>query len=557
MHHVAARRAFLQSLAIGATTLAAHPVLALCEVASFEHGVASGDPLADRVVIWTRVTPGSRDIVPVHWEVAQDSRFRRVVQHGHTFTDESVDFTVKVDVERLRPGRTYYYRFQVGRARSPVGRTKTLPKGPTEQIKMVIFSCSNYPAGHFNVYREVALNVPDADVALHLGDYIYEYEATGYASEQAEAMGRVAEPKHELLVLADYRRRYAQYRGDSDLQLVHQKLPFIAVWDDHEIANDTWMGGAENHNSGEGDFFARKADALQAYYEWMPVREVEPGNQERIYRSFDFGDLLSLHMLDTRVIGRDEPLDYRSYVTATGFDGAAFARDLGEPMRTILGASQEQWLAGALSASKSTWQVLGQQVLMTPLSLPAPLVFQQVSLSDYQSLVVKYQTNPGSLSPQEIAILTAPSVPVNLDAWDGYPAAREKVLGTAQALDKNLISLAGDTHNAWASDLSPLTGGAAGVEFATSSVSSPGFEESLPSVPPAALAAAFQAFVPALKYAETAHRGFLALTLTHHEAVAEWIFVSTVKSKDYSVLAESRRVLKVLAGPGGRRIVPA
>jgi alkaline phosphatase D len=556
MQHVAARRAFLQSLALGVTTVAARPVLAMCETVSFEHGVASGDPLSDRVVLWTRVTPGSRDFVAVHWEVAEDARFRRVVKHGRTLTDESVDFTVKIDVDHLRPSTTYYYRFQVGRARSPVGRTKTLPKGHAERVKMVIFSCSNYPAGYFNVYREAALSVPDADVALHLGDYIYEYDADGYASEQAEAMGRVVDPQHEIFVLADYRRRYAQYRSDADLQLVHQKLPFIAVWDDHEVANDTWMGGAENHSPDEGDFFARKADAIQAYYEWMPVRETEPGNQERIYRSFDFGDLVSLHMLDTRVIGREEQLDYLNYVTNSGFDGATFAEDLGDPERTLLGIPQEQWLTAALAGSKSTWQVLGQQVLMGSLALPAPLVFQQVSLEDYQLLVLKSQTNPALLTPQEIAILTAPSVPLNLDSWDGYPAAREKVLRTAQALDKNLISLAGDTHNAWASDLSPLSGGAAGVEFAASSVSSPGFEEYLATIPPSTLAAGLMAFVSSLKYAETAHRGFLTLTLTHQQAVAEWTFVSTVKSKEYAILGESRKVLKVLPGSGGRRIVP-
>src|SRR5688572_5943102 len=553
---VAHRRRFLQGLVASAGALASLPLLQGCAPASFEHGVASGDPLQTRVVIWTRATPAFEAPVLVEWELSEKPNFKKVIASGKTLTDESIDYTVKIDVDGLKPGKTYYYRFFAEGASSPIGTTRTLPKGKVDSVRLAVFSCSNFPAGYFHVYRLAAEAADDIDFALHLGDYIYEYDKDGYASEQAVALDRVVDPEHEIVSLDDYRRRYARYRGDHDLQLAHQRLPFIVVWDDHEITNDTWREGAENHQPSEGDFTVRKENAIQAYYEWMPIRETPATPKEQIYRTLPFGDLLSLHMLDTRVIGRDQQLDYASFFTATGFDGAAFAAALGSPTRTLLGTEQAVWLTEALQDSKATWQVLGQQVLMAKLYLPAPLIFQQVSLGDYQALVVKAQTDPGALTPAELAILSAPSVPLNLDAWDGYPAAREQVLQTAAALGKNLISLAGDTHNAWASDLDTQSGAAVGVEFATPSVSSPGFEEYLSSVPPDALAGAFVAFIEPLAYADTAHRGYLHLTLTHDAVTARFTFIDTVKTETFAVLEERTKVLQVLPGAAGRRIAP-
>jgi len=555
---VADRRRFLQGLAASIGALSTMPLLQGCAPASFQHGVASGDPGLDRVIIWTRATPAFEAPVLVCWEVSEKSNFKKVVAQGKTLTDNTVDYTVKIDVTGLKPGKKYYYRFLADGATGPIGQTRTLPKGHVESVRFAVFSCSNFPAGYFHVYRLAAEQAEEIDFALHLGDYIYEYDKDGYASEQAEALGRVVDPEHEIISLDDYRRRYARYHEDADLRFVHQQLPFIVVWDDHEVANDAWKEGAENHDpTSEGDFGVRKQNAIQAYYEWMPIRETPPTPKEQIYRTLPFGDLLSLHMLDTRLIGRDEQLDYADFFLADGsFDAPAFATALGSPTRTILGSAQANWLGSALSASKATWQVLGQQVLMAKLYLPVPLILQQIDLATYQALVVKAQTNPASLTPAELAIVTAPSVPLNLDAWDGYPAAREQVLATAAALDKNLISLAGDTHNAWASNLDTLAGTQAGVEFATPSISSPGFEEYLASIPPDALAGALVAFIGTLKYTNTQHRGYLHLTLTHTEATARFQFIDTVKSEDYAVLPERNKLLKVLPSASGRRVVP-
>ncbi len=557
VNFTASRRQFLKGMAATAGATMAGTLLSSCTPQGFMHGVASGDPLHDRVIIWTRATPRFPGFVLVHWEVAKDKRFRHVVAYGKTLTDETLDYTVKIDVTGLQAGQQYYYRFYgADGIRSPMGVTRTLPYGAIDEISLAVFSCSNYPAGYFNVYREAAKRADDIDFALHLGDYIYEYEKDGFASEDAEALGRVVEPVTEIISLDDYRRRYAQYRGDLDLQLVHQKLPFIVVWDDHEVTNDTWREGAENHNEGEGDFFVRKANALQAYFEWMPIRETEIGNREKIFRSFDFGDLFSLHMLDTRLIGRDQQLAYPEYFLPDGsFDAARFSADLTDINRRLLGEDQLTWLTTSLQNSNATWQILGQQVLMTPILLPAPLLFQQISLTDYQALLVKAQTNPGDLTLNEQAILAAPVLPFNLDAWDGYPAAREKILQTAMALGKNLISLAGDTHNAWASNLSNAGGVRVGVEFATPAVSSPGLESFLPDINPDLLAGSLVQLSEALQYVNTEHRGFMQLTLRHDEAVGEWVFIDTVKSVQYHVLNERNKRLKVLPGVGNLQLI--
>jgi len=552
------RRQFLKTMAATAGIAVTGPLLTACAPANFLHGVASGDPLHDRVIIWTRVTPSAAGsvVVFVSWEVAQDDSFRHIVTSGHTYTDETIDYTIKVDAEGLRPDGNYFYRFRCNGFYSVVGKTRTLPVGETGQVTLAVVSCSNYPAGYFNAYREVAKQAQQIDVVLHLGDYIYEYGKDGYASDDAETLGRAVNPTTELLTLSDYRKRYAQYRSDEDLQLVHQQLPFITVWDDHEVANDAWRAGAENHNEGEGSYPGRKAQALQAHYEWLPIRETGVGNRGRIFRSFDFGDLLSLHMLDTRIIGRDKPLAYADYLAPTGaFDVVQFTADLTNSNRQLLGPDQFDWLVYRLQHSTATWQVLGQQVLMTSIALPAPLLFQQISLQDYQTSIIKAQTHPASLTPQERTILSAPSIPFNLDAWDGYPAAREAILQTALAYNKNLICLAGDTHNSWAGDLTNANGTTVGVEFATPSVSSPGLEAVLTAINPEDLANALTTFSKPLKYTNTQHRGFMKLTLTHHETTCEWIFIDTVKSRQYRIVENANKRLNVLPGVGGLQLV--
>lgn len=483
------RRRFVRQLAWGAGAAAALP-LAACgggddgPAVSFQHGVAIGDPLADRMVLWTRVTPpaGRQDDIPVQWELASDAGFATLEARGDATAAAGKDFTVKVDATGLQPATAYYFRFRAYAATSPVARTRTLPTGAVAQVKLAVFSCANYPAGYFNVYADAARR-NDLDATVHLGDYIYEYGQGGYASANAGALGRLSQPAGEILSLADYRQRHAQYKSDPDLQALHAAAPMIAVWDDHEIANDTWSGGAENHQANEGSFAARKAAAIQAYHEWMPTRTAAP---ERIYRSFAFGDLLALHMLDTRVIARDQQLDYANYLKPGGFDAAGFTAAVGDPARQLMGTAQTQWLQQQMAASAATWQVLGQQVLMGRMNIPAPILQEAtrpgsgVSVSQYAALAAKARAAPATLTAAEQAILAQPSIPYNLDAWDGYQAARETVLGISRQLGKKLVVLAGDTHNAWANELQDMNGNAVGVEFATSSVSSPGFEEYLP-----------------------------------------------------------------------------
>lgn len=555
------RRDFLRGAALGAVA-AGSLGLAGCgggddePGVAFAHGVASGDPLDDRVILWTRLSVDDGSEVALRWELAADAGFADVVAAGNASAAAAQDHTVKVDATGLQPGTAYWYRFTALDVRSPVGRTRTLPAAGAAQVRLAVFSCSNYPAGYFNVYAEAALR-DDLDAAVHLGDYLYEYERGGYASADAAALGREVLPATEILTLADYRARHAQYRTDADLQALHARVPMIAVWDDHEVTNDAWRDGAENHQPDtEGAFADRKAAAIQAYHEWLPTRVAAP---DTIYRSFDFGDLVSLHMLDTRVVGRDRQLDYADYFTDAGFDATAFATAISDPARRLLGSPQTAWLQQRLAASTATWQLLGQQVLMGRMNIPAPILSEVlapgsgVTVAQYAAVALKARLDPGSLTPEEQALLDQPSIPYNLDAWDGYAVERETLLGTARALDKNLVVLAGDTHNAWANDLLDLQGNRVGVEFATAAVSSPGFEEFLPGETPELLAAALTELIDPLVYCDTARRGYLLLTATAAECRADWVYVDTVASRDYEAVTD--RSLRVLPGAANRRIV--
>jgi alkaline phosphatase D len=499
----------------------------------FKHGIASGDPLTDRVMLWTRVTASAPGTINVEWEVASDEAFGIIVARGTTSTGSERDYTVKVDAFGLQPGSTYFYRFAVGSDRSPVGRTKTLPVGGVSQAKLAVVSCSNFPSGYFNVYAEIAKR-GDIDLVLHLGDYIYEFGRVGYASQLAIAIDRVSDPDHELLTLTDYRLRHAQYRTDNDLRALHARLPMIVVWDDHDVADNAWLGGAENHDDAtEGSFAARRAAAVQAFHEWLPTRQPDPANPLRIYRSFDFGTLASMHMLDTRLVGRDKQVTLSQYL----------AGEASAPTRQLLGQPQVDWLAGRMAASPCTWQILGQQVLMMRMTIPLSIAtnFSLESVTEYLAALALPES---ARSESQRALIAQQKVPYNLDAWDGYPAARDTVLAMARNQGKNLISLAGDTHNAWAGNLTDPSGQRVGVEFGTSSVSSPGFERALPLIASNLLADAFRRTVDDLRYAETSKRGYAVLTLTTGEARCEYIEISTVFSRDYSVrLAATLRVL--------------
>ncbi len=469
---------------------------------SFQHGVASGDPLQDRVILWSRVTTPNL-YEDVRWTVARDPGMRRVVASGRVRTDITRDFTVKVDVSGLAPGHTYYYQFAARGERSPVGRTRTLPQGGVDGARLAVASCSNLPYGLFNVYALIAQRT-DLDCVLHLGDYIYEHANGTYGD--GTALGRVPTPDKEIVTLADYRQRHAQYKGDADLQEAHRQHPFICVWDDHEFTNNAWKDGAENHNPdlGEGDYALRKQAAIRAYFEWMPIREVAWRPEQRIYRQFRFGDLADLLMLDTRVHGRAQ----HSPVAPLGPSAGYPANDpvINDPRRTLLGFDQEAWLAAQLSASQSrgaTWRLLGQQVMMAPLSRDYGRTFNSV------------------------------------DQWSGYRAALERLYHTIRGREvDNVVVMTGDIHSSWGNELTwdpwdsrsynPQTGkGVIGVEFVTPAVSSPGAAD---PVEAAQRAASYRGGCPHMKYVELHKRGYVLLDIDVERVQGEFWHVATVDS---------------------------
>ena len=592
------RRSFLRLSALGVTAAVVSVGMTGCFSSSddddvflppikgtFSHGVASGDPLSKQVILWTRFVPEQVSTAELRWQVATDAAFSQVVTDGRANVSAQSDYTLKIDAAGLQPNTRYYYRFRVGEIMSPVGITKTLPETAVSQVKLAVFSCANYPAGFFHAYAEAAKR-NDLDAVLHLGDYIYEYGRTvvnttgesepAYASEDAQRLDRQVEPAHEILTLADYRTRYAQYHSDPDLQALHHKAAFICVWDDHEIANDTWQDGAENHNPAtEGSFAERKQAAIQAYVEWMPIRPVIVNGMLELARSFQWGDLLNLSMLDTRVIARNEPLTFEQFNNlATPADQQAFGVAMADPTRTMLGAAQRTWLFNEFK-KPAKWHVLGQQVLMGRMYLPAAIATLQMTIGEYAELgglaqlagraqagdptltpaqLQFLQANIQRLTPEKMALLQLPNIPYNLDAWDGYEVERYLVLAEALKNNLNLVVLAGDTHNAWANQLSvpkDITKPNAdqlnvGIEFATSSVSSPGFEEYLSLDTPQKVLEA-EAGVPqlvsGLRYINMSDRGYMLVTFEVEKVTSEWVFVSTVKEKAYTLLTERGKTM--------------
>jgi len=465
----------------------------------FQHGVASGDPLSDRLIIWTRVTPrdpSSAQPITVRWRVAADDGLRRVIRSGTTETTAARDFTVKVDVDGLMPGATYYYGFDADGEPSPIGRTKTFPARGADRMRFALVSCSNYPAGFFNVYASIAKR-PDLDAVVHVGDYIYEFAEGEYGA--GAAIHRVPRPATEAITLSDYRMRYATYRTDPDLQEAHRQFPFILVWDDHELANNAWNGGAANHNpdKGEGDWATRKAAAYQAYLEWMPIRESRDAGIH-LYRTFHFGGLADLVMLDTRSL-RDRQVGPSS-------------PQLADPSRSLLGAAQEAWMFDELRASQragTPWTLLGQQIMFARATLPGTPV-------------------------------------TDTDAWDGYQAQRDRVLDFVEREQlRSLVILTGDAHSSWGFDIardpwrnySPSTGaGSLAVELVTPAISSPP-PQLFSSTDGPDMAAAVRVALPHLKYLDGVHRGFIIVDATRPLVRADWIFSPDVRVRSDAELA--------------------
>lgn len=528
--------------------------------AGFETGVASFDPTATGVIIWTRYSSGTD--AEITWEISKNSSFTEVIRKGQANATAVNDFTVAVDVQNIPSHTKYYYRFYNIKTKesSVIGETITLPsKADTvNEVKMAVVSCSNFPAGLFNVYGAIAKS--EADVVVHLGDYIYEYAPGQYGTNPyTNQLGRVHKPAKEILNLNDYRERYRQYRSDKNLQLAHQKKPFICVWDDHEFANDTYKSGAENHQPEEGDFQARKMAAFQAYSEYIPLKT---GKDLKIYRSFNFGNILSLYMMDTRVIARDKQLEYSDYLDTTGnFNQSQFQADFLSTGRKLIGSEQMTWLGSQISADTAKWKVLGQQILMTKMMVPAELLMLlnqilaeikkhgsaqpatmlalQNTITQLVTIKKRYQLQDPTLTAQEIARIKT-TLPYNLDAWDGYFMEREALYSILAG--KKVIVLAGDTHNAWLGKLTDANGKAVGTELACSSVSSPGLEGYLgitsDPTQAIALADAFSSLIDDLEYANLYKRGYLHVKYTAGDAVAEWRFVDNVVSDTYNVTTE-------------------
>lgn len=529
------RRLLLRGAVLGAGVLALPAWAQVLAMRGFTHSVASGEPGHDRVMLWTRYMPAAGGSGRLRWEVAHDTEFARVLSQGEVEASPERDWCVKPIAEGLAPGDWYYYRFlDAAGQSSPVGRTRTLPDGRVGKFTLGVFSCSNLPFGHFNAYGHAAARA-DIDLMVHLGDYIYEYPRGTYPSAEQAVAGRLILPVTETIALADYRLRYASYRADPDLQRLHQLFPMIMMWDDHESANNSWTDGAQNHQpETEGAWAVRKAAAMQACREWLPVSDDN-------WTRYRIGDLADLFRPETRLVGRDRQFEVADILRGDP-DRAKALTDFRDglwhdPARSMLGFEQERWLADGLRRStgdKVRWQVLCQQVIMGSMSFAPEIV----------TLVGANMTD--ALRPRADLLLAVSQagLPMNLDMWDGYPAAATRLLGASKDTDANLIVLSGDSHNAWAFEL-PSGGAPAGTEFAVHSVTSPGNEGSIPA-DPAQVARAYVERNEQLKWAETSRRGYLTLELTPERATGEWVFMDTVREPSLAVAA--RHAMQVAHG---------
>jgi len=478
----------------------------------FVHGVASGDPLPDRVIIWTRITPsgdalpgsGVGPTVSLTWQVATDPGFANVVRDGAVTAGPDTDHTVKVDVTGLRPGTGYYYRFTALGQTSPVGRTRTAPATDADlgRLRFGVVSCSNWEAGYFASYRFLAER-DDLDAVLHLGDYIYEYGRGEYGARNGSV--RLHDPAHEIASLADYRIRHAQYKTDPDLLALHAKVPFIATWDDHESADNSYAGGAENHDPAtEGDWAARKAASARAYFEWMPVRVTGFGPDTPLYRRFRFGNLAEISMLDLRT--------YRDQEASAGVGW----RKVDSPDRTITGRAQLDWLTSGIVTSPTQWKIVGNPVMITPCVFP-PL--------DNRTM--------GAIT--EMVGVPDAGIPYNTDQWDGYTADRRRLFDaiTANGI-RNTVFLTGDIHTSWACDL-PVDAanypgaGTVGTEFVVPSVTSPNIDDTL-NVPPrtatVAIEEAFKSINRHVRYVELDSHGYGVFEVDRQGAQMDWFYIN-------------------------------
>ncbi|WP_370334875.1 alkaline phosphatase [Parvularcula marina] len=533
---VSRRQALMGTLAGGLSACAStggkmFTGLAPATSAAFRHGVASGDPARESVVLWTRVTTEDQGTLPVTVEIASDPAFGQIIRTIATEASPARDYTVKVVPEGLEPGRTYFYRFLAAGETSPTGRTRTLPEN-TEAVKFAVMSCSNYPFGYFNAYDHMARR-DDIDAMIHLGDYIYEYSSDAYGGDTGRELGRDHSPLHEIVTLDDYRKRHAQYKADPGSRAAHAMHPIIPIWDDHETSNNSWEGGAQNHQpDSEGTWDDRRTAALIAYYEWMPVREPEPGkSREALFRDFDWGGFLSLSAIETRLFARGQQLEYSEIVPGlkTPEDIERFKREvLNDPSREMMGRVQLDYFEKVFKrsvAAGQTWRVVANQIIMARVF--APNLKDRVSEEKIVELEKEWDQVRAFIEFSTLGL------PYNLDAWDGYPAARERFYNVARSAGaRDLIVLTGDTHEAWGNDLYADDDTRMGVELGTTSVTSPGGSKYLGT-------AAFDYSLLLRKenrdvrFHDPLHHGYFTLELNGDEGRVDYVGLSTILSPQY------------------------
>jgi phosphodiesterase/alkaline phosphatase D-like protein len=547
------RRGFLGALGAGSVAACSDtaplPFTANNEIRTgqFAHGVASGDPLASSIILWTRLTPDTEGEATVIWEMDQDADFQSLSASGKIKTDAVKDYTVKIEAKGLEPGTRYYYRFRIGDTVSQIGRTRTLPDGKTKSARFAIASCSNWQHGYFNAYDHIARQAKNEafDAVIHLGDYYYEYGI----GDTPRVAGREHDPKHEIVSLDDYRTRHAQYRSDSALQDVTAQMPLIAVWDDHETTNDSWKGGAENHNDGEGDWDTRKEAALRAYYEWMPLRDPKFGqSREDIYRAFEWGDLASIVCVETRLTARAEQLIIEDYIDEIDVPGGAekFKKEkLYAPDRDMLGRDQQDFIIETFKASKADekpWRLLANQVIMGRLLTP--------DFTPYIDETALLNIEKEWAGVRDFLTLSKYAMPVYPDSWDGYPLARESFYAAlSDAGIHDMLVLTGDAHEFWVNELTSEAGEKLGMELVTSSVSSQTLTAFLGEGTADHNLLLTQSN-PDARYYNALVNGYIDLTLTPKKAKVKMVGIDTVLSRDYQAFDAARFTLRPTKSKG-------
>jgi phosphodiesterase/alkaline phosphatase D-like protein len=495
----------------------------------FDCGVASGDPTATQVILWTH----AQGVTQVTWQIATDSTFTHILQQGISQTSPAQDHTVKVDVKDLTPGQEYFYRFSANGQYSEIGRTATLPVADIDKLTLAIASCSNYPFGYFNAYQDIA-NSKDIDFVIHLGDYIYEYGQDGWGASSGEVLGRQHLPANEIVSLADYRQRHKQYKMDPASRAMHRAHPIIPTWDDHESANNPYSDGAQNHQPNEGAWSTRRDASIQAYYEWMPIREPQPGyTRAQLWRHFEFGKLATLTTLETRHTGRDKQVDYADHLDNIKDTSTRehFMRDiLGDPSRQMLGEKMQQFVATSLKSSvdnASQWRLLGNQIPMARTHAPSPksgikypaLADDHPYANDVANFVKKVNWN----------------LPLYLDTWDGYEGAREAFYTLCANMGvRDLVVITGDSHSFWANELYTQNGLPMGVEIGTAGITSPGDFESFGKPIAGQIDNGLSARNKEVRWTDCQHRGYVKMHITAAQIDTYYVAVDTINQPRFT-----------------------